>query len=228
MDETLQTLPLFPLAVVLLPGELLPLHIFEERYKTLMREAIEGNRRFGLSYVPRAEVGADTPPPVGSIGCEAQITAVVPLPDGRLNLLSVGSGRYIVRGYTQHEPFLVAEVEPFGDTVEPAPDLDELADRVRKLFDRLATAARTLSNETSEQVTPQLDVPPESLSFLVAANIALEASVKQEMLEMTDTHLRLSQLEAHLVDMVDSYEYRAEMHKRSKSNGHGRKVVVEE
>ena len=54
-DES--TLPLFPLALVLVPGELLPLHVFEERYKSLMRDALEDDRRFGLSYVTNAEVG---------------------------------------------------------------------------------------------------------------------------------------------------------------------------
>ena len=99
-DAAEQLLPIFPLSVVLMPGELLPLHIFEERYKAMMRDALDGERRFGLSYVTQATVGIDTPPPIGSTGCTAQITAVIPLPDGKMNLLSVGSGRYVIREYT--------------------------------------------------------------------------------------------------------------------------------
>jgi Lon protease-like protein len=225
MDEIeTHTLPIFPLAVVLVPGEMLPLHIFEERYKAMMRDAIEGERRFGLSYVSRAQVGVETPPPVGSIGCEAQITAVIPLPDGRMNLLSVGAARYVVRGYSQIEPYLVAEVAPIVDAVEDEVGLEDVAARVRGKFERLATAARTLSNEAGEAVSPQLDVSPEALSFLVAANIALEAGVKQEMLETTDTRARLDQLDERLDALVETYEYRAEMHARSKSNGHGDKL----
>ena len=225
MDETSTTLlPLFPLALVLVPGELLPLHIFEERYKALMRDALEGGRRFGLSYVARAEVGVDTPPPVGSVGCEAQITAVIPLAEGRMNILSVGSGRYVVRGYAQFEPFLVAEVTKFADEPDDSPETADLAARVRALFDRLAVAARTLSNEAGEQVQPQLDVAPEALSFLVAANIALDSATKQQMLETTATRPRLESIETRLVELVDTYEYRAEMHARTKSNGHGRKA----
>jgi Lon protease-like protein len=227
-ENTGSALPLFPLATVLMPGELLPLHIFEERYKALMREALEADRRFGLSYVARAEVGVDSPPPVGSVGCEAQITAVIPLDDGRLNLLSVGSTRYVVRGYRRTEPYLLADVARFGDEPDETEATAELAERVRGLFDRLAAAARTLANEASEQAKPRLDVAPEALSFLVSANIGLEADAKQELLELRDTRTRLSKLEDRLVDMVDAYEYRATMHARTKTNGHGRPVRFEE
>jgi Lon protease-like protein len=222
-NERLQ-LPIFPLAVVLVPGELLPLHVFEDRYKALMRDALEGDRRFGLSYVARAEVGVDTPPPEGAIGCEAKITAVVPLPDGRMNVLSVGADRYVVRGYARLEPYLLAEVERFADAPDDSTETAGLATRVRDLFDRLAVAARTLSSEAGEHTPPHLDVPHESLSFLVAANIALDAETKQGMLEMADTRLRLSRLEERLVDLVGTYEYRAMMQARTKTNGHGKKV----
>lgn len=225
-DES--TLPLFPLALVLVPGELLPLHVFEERYKALMREALEGDRRFGLSYVPRAEVGVDTPPAVGSIGCAAQITAVIPLDDGRMNILSVGAGRYVVRGYRQTEPFLLAEIETVDDAPDESSETLELSERVRNLFERLAAAARTLANEASEHATPKLDVAPDALSFIVSANIGLDAPAKQELLELTDTRTRLSRLEDRLVELVDSFEYRATMHGRTKGNGHGRKVELED
>jgi Lon protease-like protein len=223
-DATEHLLPIFPLSVVLMPGELLPLHIFEERYKAMMQDALEGERRFGLSYVRQAKIGVDTPPPIGSIGCTAQITAVIPLPDGKMNLLSVGSGRYVIREYTQVEPYLVARVEPLSDHTPETPDLVELADAVRALFDRLAVAARTLSNESGDSTPPELDVAPEALSFLIAANVALENDAKQEMLEMTDTVTRLRLLRDRLDDLVETYEYRAEMNKRAKSNGHGHKA----
>lgn len=224
VENSEQELPIFPLAVVLVPGELLPLHIFEERYKAMMRDALERERRFGLSYVVNAEVGGDTPPIVGSIGCAAQITAVIPLPDGRMNLLSVGASRYVIREYVQIEPYLIARVEPLVDVTLETPDLDELAGEVRGLFDRLAAAARALSNEAGESAPTELDVAPEPLSFLIAANVALDNGTKQELLEMTDTRARLEFLHTHLTSLVDTYEYRAEMHTRAKSNGHGGKL----
>jgi Lon protease-like protein len=224
----LTTLPLFPLAIVLLPGELLPLHIFEERYKAMMAAALDGSRQFGLSYAADAAVGRDTAPPPGSVGCVAQITAVVPLPEGRMNVLAVGAGRYVIRGYTQREPFLIAEIDSLAD--EPAgEDLAGLADQVRELFSRLAVAARALASGSGDPDLPKLGVEPEMLSFVVAANVGLDAEVKQRMLESTDTQDRLEQLRDRLLELVDTYEYRAEMHARSKSNGHGeREVEVEE
>ena len=215
-------LPVFPLAIVLVPGELMPLHIFEERYKSLMREALEGSRRFGLSFVERAEVGVDSVPAIGSVGCEAQITAVVPVGDGRLNLLSVGERRYRILAIDQTEPFVVARVERFGDEPSDNPDLGRLAERVRSAFARLAAAAKTLSGESLDVSPPDLDVGPEMVSFLVAANIALDNDVKREMLEMTDTAHRLDMLDERLHRMVEVLEYRAEMAARSKSNGHGK------
>lgn len=223
-DDAEDLLPIFPLAVVLVPGELLPLHIFEERYKLLMNSALAGSRLFGLSFVDRAEVGVDTAPAIGSVGCEAQINAVVPVGDGRMNLLSVGTGRYIIRGYEHTEPFLLARIERFNDAESDSPDLPRLAGRVRALFGRLATAARSLSSEAAEFEPPDLDAGPEMVSFLVAANLAIENAVKQEMLEMTDTMQRLDLLDERLQRMVEAFEYRAEMSGRSKSNGHGKKL----
>jgi ATP-dependent Lon protease len=226
VDEAaeLATLPIFPLAVVLVPGELLPLHIFEERYKAMMAFALEGEKRFGLSYHARAEVGRDAVPPPGSVGCLAHITAVAPLAGGRLNMLAVGAGRYVVRRYTQHEPFLIAEVDPLSDAPGDAESLAPLADEVRSLFRRLAAAARTISDESSDQSAIDLDVEPELLSFVVAGNISLDADVKRQLLEMTDTYERLDRLRGRMNVMVDTLEYRAEMHGLVKKNGHGRKL----
>ena len=74
-----------------------------------------------------------------------------------MNLLSVGTGRYVILGYEQTEPFLLARVERFNDAASESPDLPRLAERVRGLFARLATAARALSNEAGEIEPPDLD-----------------------------------------------------------------------
>ncbi len=226
MDDVEVELPIFPLAVVLVPGELLPLHIFEERYKQMMRHVLDDERHFGLSFVDHAEVGSETPPAIGSVGCEAQVSAVVPLAEGRMNLLTIGSGRFVIKSFSQLSPFLIARVERFSDMPDESPEVESLADKVRMLFDRLAAAARTLSNDASEQGELEHGVTPEALSFLVAANIALDNPLKQEMLEMTNTMRRLAMLDEKLESMVETYEYRATMHGRSKGNGHGKKPPV--
>ena len=79
-------LPLFPLPVVLFPGALLPLHIFEERYKLMVKQCLEGDKMFGVTYHSERD---GWPPKLGRIGAVAQIVAVVPLEDGRMNILTV-------------------------------------------------------------------------------------------------------------------------------------------
>src|SRR5262245_11884150 len=88
---SVRELPLFTLPVVLLPGALLPLHIFEERYKLMIKQCLEGDKTFGLTYHSESE---GWPPVIGRVGAIAQIMAVVPLDDGRMNILTIGSTRY--------------------------------------------------------------------------------------------------------------------------------------
>src|ERR1041384_905742 len=88
-------LPLFPLPVVLFPGVPLPLHIFEPRYQRLLADVRAGDQLFGLSYFDATEGAADVPP-VGHVGCVAEVTEVQPLPDDRANVLTVGLIRYRV------------------------------------------------------------------------------------------------------------------------------------
>lgn len=229
-EDAADTLAIFPLAVVLVPGELLPLHIFEERYKALMASAIDGDRRFGLSFVASAEVGRDSAPRVGSVGCAARISAVVPVADGRMNLLAVGENRYRILGYAQYEPYLVAEVEYVADAIEDADEAettDRLATEVRALFERLAAAAQKLGSEGLEDLESRLEgADAERLSFLVAAHMQIDDDVKQGLLETIDTRERLDTLHEKLASVVEAFEYRALMQSRSKSNGHGTKVPV--
>src|SRR5271156_4489752 len=82
-DPVLTELPIFPLATGLFPGAILPLHIFEERYKELMQYAIEHSGQFGLSYKDDASIGQETHPAISSVGCAAKINTVFPLEEGR-------------------------------------------------------------------------------------------------------------------------------------------------
>src|SRR6185436_21041823 len=107
-------LGLFPLAIVLLPTERIPLHIFEPRYKELIRECIDEEREFGL-LLEGAEVGT-----------RARVTQVLQqLPDGRLNVVVEGGGRFRVVERTEGRSFQTAEVEPLEDDDDP-PDPDEV------------------------------------------------------------------------------------------------------
>ena len=84
-------LPIFPLPVVLLPNELLPLHIFEPRYRQMIKDVQIGNKLFGVSYL---DPGKTERPPIGSIGCTTEIREIQPLEDERSNILTFGIIRY--------------------------------------------------------------------------------------------------------------------------------------
>ena len=216
-------LPLFPLSVILFPGTPLPLHIFEPRYRQLLADAREGNSLFGLSYF-NAE-GFEERPPVGHLGCVAEVRDVQDLPDGRSNILTVGVMRYRLDEYVSTDKtYLIGRISYFADEPEDEADLAPVAAEVMDLFMRIARAIRTINDDRSE--LPELpDTEAEQLSFLVSAAIELDDVMKLELLEMRSTSERLGRLRDYLLRAVDDYEYRARIHGVAKTNGHGAKKI---
>ena len=138
-------LPLFPLPLVLLPNEFLPLHIFEDRYKQMLKDAMEDRKLFGVTYFEPADE-LSTKPSVGTIGCVAEVRENQTLPDGRANLLTMGVVRYRLIDYVESgDPYLVGDVIFFEDEKESDEKLQPLADEVYELFERVAKAAFKLS-----------------------------------------------------------------------------------
>jgi ATP-dependent Lon protease len=220
-------LPLFPLPVVLFPGVPLPLHIFEPRYSQMLRDVNAGNKLFGLSYFD-PNIAVSEAPPVGHLGCVAEITDTQPLPDGRSSIFTVGLVRYHVDSYVERgDPYLVARVTFFEDEPENQAQLGQRARDVAETFMRIARSVRTISDERS----PLPDLPanePERLSFLMAGAMDLENEAKLELLEMRSTSARLDRLWELLSSVVANYEERARVHVISKSNGHaGGKIDIE-
>lgn len=112
------SLPLFPLNVVLFPGMMLPLHIFEDRYKSLIKDCLANGKPFGVVLAKNGTVmekeDEDTFSEFYSIGTTAKITAVEHLKDGRMNLITVGQDRFVIKDfYPSTENFLVGQVAPF-------------------------------------------------------------------------------------------------------------------
>ena len=217
-------LPLFPLPLVLFPGVPLPLHIFEERYRRMLADIRVSNNLFGLPHFdnPAAD---ESRPPVGHVGCVAEVVELQPLDDGRSNILTVGVVRYRLTSYVDAgEPYLVGRVEFFEDEDEDAGLLARRAARVSELFGRIARSVRALNDDR----TPVPDLPAEDaerLSFLVAAAMEMENEDKQELLEMRSASSRLSRLARLLARVVDSYEARARAHTLAKGNGHGGRKI---
>lgn len=213
-------LPLFPLPLVLFPGVPLPLHIFEERYRQMLADVRVGNNLFGLSYFD-INTATNTRPPIGHVGCAAEVVEAQLLPDGRSNVLTVGLIRYRLVEYVEAgEPYLVGRVEFFEDEPEDEALLLERARRVAELFMRIARAVRSLNDDRAG--LPELpDAEPERLSFLVAAAMELDAEAKQGLLEMRSGAERLERISNLLAQVVGNYEERARKHKLARGNGHG-------
>src|SRR5690348_10316167 len=117
-------LPLFPLGAVLYPGMLLPLHIFEERYRQLVRDLLAQPepRRFGVIAIRKGrETGIDGVHSLYEVGCTANLRRVDEQDDGRFNLVTVGTGRFRLLDLDRSGPYLQGQVELLADDViDPA------------------------------------------------------------------------------------------------------------
>jgi len=192
-------LPLFPLGTVLYPGLLLPLHIFEERYRALVRTLTGGNTgeqpeddapAFGVVAIRQGrEVGADGIHELHDVGCTAEIRRVEALPDGRFDLVTTGARRFrLVQVYDDVAPYLVGDVEFLADRT--GPDAAVLADSVAKHYTAYRDQLLTLQGQVP-RVRGPLPSDPLVLSYLVAAAMVLDRSDKQDLLEAEDATARL-------------------------------------
>jgi ATP-dependent Lon protease len=217
-------LPLFPLPLVLLPNEFLPLHIFEDRYQQMLKDSLEDRKLFGVTYFePQNEL--ITKPAAGTIGCVAEVRENQELPDGRSNLLTMGVIRYRLIDYVESgDPYFVGDVVFFEDEEESQTELQPLTDEVYELFERVAKAAFKLSGGRGR--FPEIPkTAPEQLSFLVTAAFNLDNELKYQMLEITSTSSRLEKLRDILNQAVNKMEDSAEIHKIAQTNGHSKKKL---
>jgi len=217
-------LPLFPLPLVLLPNELLPLHIFEPRYRQMFKDIAPEKNLFGVTYFNPQETFVEKPS-TDTVGCVAEVRESQMMPDGRSNILSIGTIRYRLLDYIEtNDPYLVGEVEFFEDLEEDSNLLKPLTEEVSELFKRIARAARKLSGERG--TFPDISqTEPQALSFLVTAAFNLEPDLKYQLLEMRSTIERLERLREILVQAVGRMEESAEIHKIAKTNGHSKKKI---
>ena len=220
-------LPLFSLPLVLLPNEVLPLHIFEPRYRQMLRDVQLQKNLFGLSYFDSMESGSTNPEP-GSYGCAAEIREVQTLDDGRSNILSIGVIRYVLESYVESgEPYAVGKVSFFeDDDGEDAGVLQSLADEVFELFTRFAKAARELSGERQRVQFPEIQkIAPYPFSFLVAAAFNFQPEIKFEFMKMRSTTQRLEKLRGILGQSIERIETGAQINRIAKTNGHTKQKI---
>lgn len=206
-----ETLPIFPLGIVLFPGTTLPLHLFEPRYRQLLADVRAGSSRFGiLTGVPG--VGERDLPP-GRIGCVAEVTDVEMLPDGRSNILVAGRERFALDRFVEHDaPYHVADVTFVSDVGGGSPvALAVASDEVAANFRRVVKAVHTL-NDSSEP-PPTLPDDPAQLAWSIGAMIDLELEQKYRLLAEPSPAARLAQVDAVLRKVLPDLELRAAMHR---------------
>jgi len=220
----IEHLAIFPLPLVLLPHEVLPLHIFEPKYRQMLQDAQLGRNLFGVSFFNGQDPFIEKPE-AGSIGCVAEIRDVQTMQDLRSNILTAGVIRYRMLEYIDEgTPYLTAKVEFFEDDSEDDGLLQQLAGEVFELFERIAKAAFKLSGNRGN--FPQIQrADPEPMSFLVAAAFNLENELKYKMLKMTSTIERLESLMEILVPAAVKMEESADIHKAAQTNGHSKKKI---
>jgi Lon protease-like protein len=195
----------FPLGTVLFPGLVLPLHIFEERYRALVRELVaspeDGPHEFGVVTLrrgveaPAIEMDDDDQSPEPApphtddlypVGCTAELRQVTELPDGRFDIMTVGRRRFTIRDVRQgDEPYLTAEVEWLPDETP-----DEAA---ALLAPRALAAFRTYLDllRPDTEVLDAVPADPTVLSHLIAATAQLTTDERQLLLAAPDTATRL-------------------------------------
>ncbi|MEU6034987.1 LON peptidase substrate-binding domain-containing protein [Actinomadura sp. NPDC047616] len=185
-----ERLPLFPLGTVLFPGLVLPLHLFEERYRLLVRDLLERPepRRFGVVGIELGhEVGAESARRLADVGCVAEVHSVTPHPDGRYDIVTVGGRRFRLKRVDRSLPYLRGDVEFLPE--EAGADAEPLAHRVRLLYQLYRHRLAAAGAEIAEPV--DLPEDPVRLSYLIAAAVVLDGPDKQRLLEAEDAARRL-------------------------------------
>jgi ATP-dependent Lon protease len=202
VGQNIEGFPLFPLGIVLLPGEAVPLHIFEERYKEMIGECLAEEREFGIIWLAEDELK--------EVGCAARISRVLErFDDGRLNILVEGTSPFRLERRIGELAYPAGDVEFLDDE----PDADE------------AALARTRSSyaDLVEQVTdsrPEPEVLGQLGAYGMAATLDIAPSAKQALLELRSEPARLEQLEALFAEALQRIKTARRVAEQASGNGH--------
>jgi ATP-dependent Lon protease len=203
-----ERIPLFPLTVVLLPGMTLPLHIFEARYKRMMRTVIDDEEPFGV--VLARETG------IATVGCTAVVRQVArTYPDGRMDVVTVGESAYRIRAVHKDKEYLEATVDLMADDLQPG---------------SAATAAELLTLFTDCHLllhgSPDADIDMQDqadglLAYRIAGELPLELETLQELLEMRVEAERRVRLISRLNQLLPQLLQIQQIRSKSAANNHG-------
>jgi ATP-dependent Lon protease len=209
---TIDSLPLFPLGLVLYPNEQLPLHIFEERYKDLTHYCLDHNVAFGIVLADDGRIA--------DMGTTARIDRVVTeYPDGRMDIVVTGEERFHIIDVFDRKSYYTADVELVEED-SGSVDLD--------LKERVITQHMKLLELAGRTVRPDLYDDVDRLSFVLAQNAGLSPSQKQEVLQITSERDRIEYLIDHFEALIPRVEQKEDLRRRIRSNGHFKDFPPEE
>jgi Lon protease-like protein len=194
------TLPLFPLGTVLFPGMLLPLHIFEDRYKELVRDLLEGPepRRFGVIAIKKGrETGVEGVSSLYEVGCTATLRETEGNDDGGYEVVAVGTQRFRLDAVDESRAYLQGEVEFLAEDEGDSAAAGRAAHLVAEAFQAYLDV---LTAQGLAQVNvPEVPEEPVLLSYLVAASMIIDLPDRQALLAQPDSLSRLTAERAMLV-----------------------------
>lgn len=205
-------LPLFPLNTVLFPGMPLPLRIFEERYKRMIRFCLEKNRPFGVVLIRHGREALGPLAEPYEIGCTARIVEVQPLAEGQMNIITLGENRFRILSTTSHDDYLVGKVELYPlEEATPA----RMTSQARRLLPLVKQYMQILSEASETDLEPdKLPADPVVLAYLAAVLVQIPPEEKQALLT-----------EQRAIDLLDNMEkiYRREVVMLQVIMDHGRR-----
>jgi uncharacterized protein len=183
-------LRLFPLNTVLFPGAVLNLHVFEERYRTMIAECLDAHEAFGVVLIRDGAEAGDPDVMPHDIGTTAEISEVTPLPAGRYYISTTGKRRFRIERIVSRDPYLLAQVE-FIDDEEVEDDDERACELTHRVLGEFREYVRLLVAFSGS--AHEVDVPhdPVDASYVVGDALQVADNLKQRLLELRTAEARL-------------------------------------
>lgn len=189
----------------------MPLHLFEPRYRAMLRDVSAGSMRFGIIAPPPQTPEADLP--AGRIGCIALVTVQETLPDGRSNIVVEGQERFRFETYLEvGTPYRMAHIDEWTDLDEDPVALELAASQLRRLANRALIASMTLHDIEGEP--PEFGDDPLTVSYQVAQLLMLDNDTQYQLLADRSPMSRLERVESILTARLPDIEDAADLHRR--------------